>query len=324
MIPFWQKEIATIIQYEPHQALAHLTLWARTHQVSDIHIDGISIDHYSLRVRLHGTVHSIATVSRQYALAIIAAAKVQARLPLDEQRLPLDGSWRNQEFFIRIATAPTPYGESCVLRVHPGSTEMTYGSMPSSIAERLSHYARTSPALLVLIVGGTGSGKTTTLYTYIRQALHAHLVVVSVEDPIECVLVGARQIQTHAALNLHCSALVRTVVRHDPDVIAIGEIRDADTAFTAMQAAATGHMVIATMHAHSAEGAEARLRALNADGFIMQHLPIYIVYQTLLPIRCLSCAGMGCEACRGRGTTGVTLHAHDHTLNTSSFTKYAA
>src|SRR4029077_18718938 len=227
--------------------------------------------------------------------AIIELIKITARPENAERRPAQDGrirlSVRGHEIDFRVSTVPSLYGESVVLRVLDRSAvELDYAKLglPDDIIRGL-HGARDLPNGMVLVTGPTGSGKTTTLYTGLLQLNSIARNIITVEDPIEYQLAGIKQIQVKPQIGLNFASLLRSILRHDPDVIMIGEIRDLETAQIAVQAALTGHLVLSTVHTISAAATVTRLRDMGVEDYLLAATLKAVLAQRLVRRLCPEC-----------------------------------
>jgi general secretion pathway protein E len=298
---------------------------------SDIHIESFE-DRVRIRYRYDGNLHEAETQPARHAPAIISRLKILAKLDIAERRLPQDGRIRvpvrGQEVVFRIATAPSLHGEIAVLRVldrsavsfdfsAQGHDEQVVARLKSSLA---------APNGIILVTGPTGSGKTTTLYTAILSLNAVETKIITVEDPIEYQLPGINQMQVRPQIGLDFAALLRSIVRLDPNVIMVGEIRDLETAEIAARAALTGHLVLSTLHTNSAAAAITRLRDMGLEDYLMAAVLRGVLAQRLVRRLCDGCKtsiptppelrerfsltcdtifrAKGCPACRNTGYRG--------------------
>lgn len=254
---------------------------------SDIHIDPTP-DITLVRLRIDGLLATAYSLPKECHLELISHIKILSRLRIDEHLRPQDGRFTfvlpdsATEFDIRVSTLPTQHGECTVLRllVTPvDDISLTRLGVTDEQEVELRR-ALTSSHGMVLIVGPTGSGKTTTLYGIIRELSGSERSIISIEDPIEYSLPGARQVQVQHGLTF--AAGLRAILRQDPDIIIVGEMRDPETATLAVGAAHTGHLVLSTLHATSAESAFARLEELGVSRRRLQAIDILIIAQRLI------------------------------------------
>ncbi|GJD43661.1 Type II secretion system protein E [Methylobacterium cerastii] len=301
---------------------------------SDIHLEAEEAD-MRVRYRVDGVLVEAERLAKSVQLALTTRIKIQAGLNIAERRLPQDGRMkapdRGQDVDIRVSTLPTAHGESVVLRVLDGSRRVedftSLGFDAPAIARIGAMTSR--PNGLVLVTGPTGSGKTTTLYAALRRINGPHLKVVTVEDPVEYRMAGVNQVQAHPGIGLDFAAALRSILRQDPDVVMIGEIRDGETARIAVQAALTGHLVVSTLHTNSAPATVTRLMDMGVEPYLLAAVLNGVVAQRLVRRLCPACArdepatdqerlrlrvapgtplslkrACGCEACTGTGYRG--------------------
>ncbi|MBB5372208.1 general secretion pathway protein E [Acidocella aromatica] len=298
---------------------------------SDIHIESFE-DRVRIRYRHDGDLQEAQTHPARHAAAIISRLKILAKLDIAERRLPQDGririAVRGQEVVFRLATAPSLHGEIAVLRVLDRSAvsfDYTTQGHDPQVVERLKA-ALAAPNGIILVTGPTGSGKTTTLYTALLSLNAEETKIITVEDPIEYQLPGINQIQVRPQIGLDFAALLRSIVRLDPNVIMVGEIRDLETAEIAARAALTGHLVLSTLHTNSAAAAITRLRDMGLEDYLLAAVLRGVLAQRLVRRLCseckeevpvpndlrqrfnLDCSTMfrahGCPACRNTGYRG--------------------
>ena len=263
-------------------------------QASDIHIEPFE-DRLRVRYRYDGVLHEADSPPPRLTAAITSRIKIMARLDIAERRLPQDGriklAVRGQEIDFRVSTIPSLYGETVVLRVLDRSTvafDYAKLGLPGAVIGRLSA-ALNLPNGIVLVTGPTGSGKTTTLYTGLLSLNSVARKVVTVEDPIEYQLTGVNQIQVKPQIGLNFATLLRSILRQDPDVIMVGEIRDLETAQIAVQAALTGHLVLSTVHTNSAAATISRLRDMGLEDYLMTAVLRGVLAQRLVRRLCVQC-----------------------------------
>jgi general secretion pathway protein E len=298
---------------------------------SDIHIEPFE-DRVRIRYRYDGDLQDAETQPARLAPAIISRLKILAKLDIAERRLPQDGririAVRGQDVVFRIATAPSLHGEIIVLRVLDRSAvSFDYAAQghDAQVIERLKT-ALAAPNGIMLVTGPTGSGKTTTLYTALLSLNAEGVKIITVEDPIEYQLPGINQIQVRPQIGLGFASLLRSIVRLDPNVIMVGEIRDLETAEIAARAALTGHLVLSTLHTNSAAAAITRLRDMGLEDYLLSAVLRGILAQRLVRRLCDACKApapappelrqrygltsdtmwraCGCPACRNTGYRG--------------------
>jgi len=263
-------------------------------QASDIHIEPFP-DRLRVRYRYDGVLHEVDSPPVRLQAAIISRVKIMARLDIAERRLPQDGriklSVRGYDVDFRVSTIPSLYGETVVLRILDRSAvEFDYArlGLPPDIRDGIER-AFELPNGMVLVTGPTGSGKTTTLYTGLLKLNTVARNIVTVEDPIEYQLAGINQIQVRPQIGLNFASLLRSILRHDPDVIMIGEIRDLETAQIAVQAALTGHLVLSTLHTNSAAATVTRLRDMGLEDYLLTATLRAVLAQRLVRRLCSDC-----------------------------------
>lgn len=267
---------------------------------SDLHIDA-QVDGAQLRLRIHGLLHDWQHIPNHWQGRLVSRIKVLANLDLAERRLPQDGRLNLPEVgSLRVASLPTLHGEKLCLRLCESGALRTLAELklPTDIAAALNH-ALQSPDGLILITGPTGSGKTTTLYACLQALNSRQRHIATVEDPIEHILPGVNQTAITPRIGLGFAEILRALLRHDPDVIMVGEIRDKATADMAVQAAETGHLVLSTLHTGSALESLTRLRHLSVPDYLITSCLRLVVSQRLVRQRCRHCvAQIGCSHCR--------------------------
>jgi len=263
-------------------------------RASDVHVmpkrDGLRV-----RYRIDGILKDVEPPSAQLHAAIVSRLKIMARLDIAERRLPQDGririAWRGREVDLRIATMPHVNGEGVVLRILDRSaTALDFAALGLSkgVIETLDQIL-TEPHGVFLVTGPTGSGKTTTLYAALQAMSHPTRNIVTVEDPVEYHLNGISQIQVSRKIGLDFASSLRAVLRQDPDIIMVGEIRDHETAIVANQAALTGHFVLATLHTNSALAALPRLIDMGVEPYLLASTLKGTMAQRLVRRLCSHC-----------------------------------
>ena len=263
-------------------------------QASDIHNEPFE-DRLRVRYRYDGVLHEAESPPARLTAAITSRIKIMSRLDIAERRLPQDGriklAVRGTEVDFRVSTIPSLHGETVVLRVLDRSAvafDYDKLGLPPAVVRRWSQTLEL-PNGIVLVTGPTGSGKTTTLYTGLLALNSVTRKVVTVEDPIEYQLHGINQIQVKPQIGLNFAALLRSILRQDPDVIMVGEIRDLETAQIAVQAALTGHLVLSTLHTNSAAATITRLRDMGLEDYLMTAVLRGVLAQRLVRRLCLAC-----------------------------------
>ena len=286
--------------------------------VSDIHLDP-GETRLEVRYRIDGVLQVVNSVPRQYQPAVISRIKILADLDIAERRLPQDGriSLRieGRSFDLRVATVPTVHGESVVMRILDKSSirvSLEDLRMGPTIGPQWQELIRRANGI-VLVTGPTGSGKTTTLYATINEISTPEVNVITVEDPVEYQLEGIKQIQVNAKIDLTFAAVLRSILRLDPDVILVGEIRDRETAETAAQSALTGHLVFSTLHTNDTATAVTRLIDMGVDPYLVASTVIGVFAQRLVRRLCTECRvqeadqpwqAPGCRHCDYSGFKG--------------------
>ena len=288
-----------------------LLMQAARDGASDIHIEPYE-RHSSVRFRVDGTLREVVQPNRALHAALISRLKIMADLDIAEKRLPQDGriSLRlgQRAIDVRVSTFPGAHGERAVLRLLDKSlSRLTLASvgMKGATLQRLEQLIA-QPHGIVLVTGPTGSGKTTTLYAALQQLDAAHFNIMTVEDPIEYELSGIGQTQVNAKIDLDFAKALRAILRQDPDIIMIGEIRDKETAQIAIQASLTGHLVLATLHTNDAVSAVTRLTDMGVEPFLLSSSLLGVLAQRLVRKICTACQGSGCTDCGHTGYQGRT------------------
>lgn len=306
-------------------------------RASDIHIEPFE-NRLIVRYRVDGVMHEVESPPRRFSAAVISRIKIMANLDIAERRLPQDGRIKlriqGKEIDLRVSTVPIMHGESVVMRILDKSGTAldfaTLGFDPVVLARFLEVLMQ--PHGIVLVTGPTGSGKTTTLYTALDRLNNPDLKILTVEDPVEYQMEGINQIQVKPQIGLTFANALRSIVRQDPDVIMIGEIRDLETAQIAVQAALTGHMVLSTLHTNDAASTINRLLDMGMDDYLLTSTVNGILAQRLVRTLCTHCRQaypalpevveemqlrrhtqadpvmlyrpVGCDECGGTGYTG--------------------
>ncbi len=275
-----------------------LLLQALLKRASDIHVE-CRARHLWIRYRIDGVLQDAQRLQLSLAPAIVNRIKVLASLDISERRLPQDGSFGinvdGRDIDFRVATTPTVRGEKVVLRIlDKQATLLGLENLGLSgrIYDRLRKVIR-RPNGIVLIVGPTGSGKTTTLYAGLQTLNTGHRNITTIEDPVEYQINGITQIQVHDEIGLGFSEVLRSVLRQDPDVILLGEIRDLDTTVNAIRASLTGHLVFATLHTNDAVSAVSRLSDMGAEPYLIAPSLRAVISQRLVRTLCPHCKEPG-------------------------------
>ena len=305
-------------------------------RASDIHLEPFD-DGLHVRYRVDGVIYTSEVVSPQHSAAVNSRVKLMAHLDIAERRLPQDGRIKTRvkgrELDLRVSTVPTVHGESVVMRVLDRSS-VRYSLEAMGFAE--DNLARFNlllarPHGILLITGPTGSGKTTTLYTALSKLDASAHKIITVEEPVEYQLEGINQIQVHQQIGLSFASALRSILRQDPDIIMIGEMRDGETAQIAVQSALTGHLVLSTLHTNTAAGAIVRLQDMGIESYLITSSVNGVLSQRLVRRLCDHCKqpyqpepsvrvssglqrmgleapqlykGVGCEQCRQTGYAG--------------------
>ena len=278
---------------------------------SDIHIEPYERSS-SVRFRVDGTLREVVKPNRALHAALISRLKIMADLDISEKRLPQDGriSLRigTRAVDVRVSTLPSAHGERAVLRLLDKSqSKLSLESvgMQGDVLTRIESLVK-QPHGIILVTGPTGSGKTTTLYAALQRLDAAASNIMTVEDPIEYELPGIGQTQVNPKIDLDFAKALRAILRQDPDVIMIGEIRDFETAQIAIQASLTGHLVLATLHTNDAASAVTRLTDMGVEPFLLSSSLLGVLAQRLLRKVCTNCQGAGCIECGSTGYQGRT------------------
>lgn len=308
-------------------------------RASDIHLEPFE-DGLNIRYRVDGVLQRADVADRALAAAVTSRIKLLAHLNIAERRLPQDGRIKTRvkgrELDLRVSSLPTVHGESVVMRVlDRASIRLDLGDMgfsPDTLERYRELVAR--PHGIVLVTGPTGSGKTTTLYASLAKLDADALKIVTVEDPVEYQLDGINQVQVHSQIGMTFAYALRSILRQDPDIIMIGEMRDAETAQIAVQSALTGHLVLSTLHTNTAAGAIIRLEDMGVERYLITSSVNGVLSQRLVRLLCPHCkrpvelpeatmskVGLnrfmqtgkrrvfepaGCEACKHTGYKGRT------------------
>ncbi|MBI4683146.1 MAG: type II secretion system ATPase GspE [Nitrospirae bacterium] len=304
-------------------------------RASDIHIEPFE-NSLKVRYRIDGALTQIESLPKRLQPAVISRVKIMSRLNIAERRLPQDGRIKlrvsGRDIDLRVSTIPTIYGESIVMRILDRGTTLVvleYLGFPDKTLEKYKKLI-TTPYGMILVTGPTGSGKTTTLYASLNNINSDEKKIITVEDPIEYQIEGINQIQVKPQIGLTFANGLRHIVRQDPDIIMVGEIRDIETAEISIHSALTGHLVFSTLHTNDAPGAVTRLLDMGIEGFLVSSSIMGVLAQRLVRVICLKCKaphtpqqsivdkieslpdnftayrGTGCEECRGTGYRGRT------------------
>ncbi len=276
---------------------------------SDIHIDPIQ-EGVTIKFRIDGVLTFIDRLSEQMHEEMIARIKVLAGLRTDIHFVHQDGRFHfknnNHDCDIRVSIIPTHYGENAVLRILKNDNDIpTLGMLGFSVndTERIVDCIN-KPQGMILVTGPTGSGKTSTLYTIISSLSNDKNSIITLEDPIEYAISGVRQIQIQSRHGITFANGLRSVVRQDPDIIMVGEIRDAETAQISINVSLTGHLLLSTLHTNTAIGAIPRLIDMGIDPYLIASTLSLVIAQRLVRKYCQKCFGKGCVMCGNIGYKG--------------------
>lgn len=302
---------------------------------SDIHLEPFE-KQYRLRFRIDGVLQEVTELQLSQKDAITSRLKIMAELDIAEKRRPQDGrikirTKQGQDIDLRVSTLPTQYGEKIVLRIlDKGSLELSLDSL-GFLEGVLNAFRKEihNPYGMILVTGPTGSGKTTTLYSALNEINTNEVNITTIEDPIEYNLTGINQTQVHDEIDLTFVNILRSILRQDPNIIMVGEIRDKETAEIAIRAALTGHLVFSTLHTNDAASAISRLVEMGVEPFLVSSSVRMVMAQRLVRKICTSCSteytpdetlvkelgmtdhssfkkGEGCEQCNHSGYKGRT------------------
>ena len=282
------SDVKTIVQDSPiSQALSKILEYAVKSRASDIHVEPLETA-LKIRCRVDGVLREVMQLPKSIEPALVSRVKILSNLKIDEHRIPQDGQFAvkvaNKEVDLRIAISPVVWGEQIVIRLLDKSgnsfdlEEMGYAGRALRVIRR----GVKRPNGMVLTSGPTGSGKSTSLYALIKEIKDDTVNIVTLEDPVEYKMAGVNQIQVNAEVGLTFANGLRSILRQDPDVVMVGEIRDAETAGLAVQAALTGHLVFSTLHTNSAAGVLPRLLDMNIEPFLIASTVNTIIGQRLV------------------------------------------
>ncbi|MBL7031793.1 MAG: type II secretion system ATPase GspE [Nitrospira sp.] len=304
-------------------------------RTSDIHIEPFE-HNVKVRFRIDGALTDIESLPKRIQPAVISRVKIMSRMNIAERRLPQDGRIKlrvsGRDVDLRVSTIPTIYGESIVMRILDSGSALIildHLGFPEAIQQKYEKLIK-MPYGMILVTGPTGSGKTTTLYASLNKINSVDKKIITVEDPIEYQIDGINQIQSKSQIGLSFANALRHIVRQDPDVIMVGEIRDIETAEISIHSALTGHLVFSTLHTNDAPGAVTRLLDMGIEGFLVSSSLIGVLAQRLVRMICPVCKepfkpqqelvdklqflkgneetyyGKGCDECRHTGYRGRT------------------
>jgi general secretion pathway protein E len=295
---------------------------------SDIHLEPFEKE-FRIRYRIDGVLYNQEPPPREMKAAMISRVKLMAKLNIAERRLPQDGRIKiktlGREVDLRVSTLPTLYGESVVMRLLDRSAGDFYDlgrlGFDQHMLSRMEHYTAL-PHGIFLVTGPTGSGKSTTLYSALKRINQADKKIITIEDPVEYQMDGINQIHVNTQIGLTFASGLRHIVRQDPDVIMVGEIRDRETADVAIRSSLTGHFVYSTLHTNDAPSAITRLTDMGVENYLITSSLVAVLAQRLVRVICPNCKaadgtriapdgetvktyrGRGCEQCFGSGYTG--------------------
>ncbi|WP_207641560.1 GspE/PulE family protein [Syntrophomonas palmitatica] len=263
-------------------------------RASDIHVEPQE-EETRIRFRIDGELYEVLTLPQTSMVAVVSRLKIQSGMDIAEKRVPQDGRFRmiieNREIDFRVSSLPTNHGEKIVLRILDRGTSLArvdqLGLSPANMEKLMALAHR--PHGMVVVTGPTGSGKTTTLYAVLNEINSIDKNVITLEDPIEYSLPGINQVQTNPKAGLTFASGLRSILRQDPDIIMVGEVRDEETARLAVQAALTGHLVLSTLHTNSAAGTVARLSDIGIENFLLASSLSGVVSQRLVRKLCTNC-----------------------------------
>ncbi len=283
-----QKDVKTIVQDSPiSKALTTILSYAAKTKASDIHIEPLESS-LIIRCRIDGVLRKIMDLPKNVAPALVSRIKILSNLKIDEHRIPQDGQFTvlvdNKEIDLRIAISPVTWGEQVVIRLldKTGMNMQVDKMGMSGRALRAVLEGIKKPNGMILTSGPTGSGKSTTLYALIQQIKSEAINIVTLEDPVEYKMDGINQIQVNVDAGLTFASGLRSILRQDPDVVMVGEIRDSETASLAVQAALTGHLVFSTLHTNSAAGILPRLLDMGIEPFLLASTLNLVIGQRLV------------------------------------------
>ena len=278
------------------EVVNRLVAQALRDRASDVHLEPTP-EHLRVRYRIDGALNEVIKLPIEFGPAIVSRLKIMAAMNIVEKRRPQDGQFHTvvdgRELDVRVATTATIFGEKVVLRLLDKSRSMfdlVDLGMPQETKEQFDDIVR-SPFGMVIVTGPTGSGKTTTLYSTLSRIARPEMNVTTIEDPVEYVFPSINQIEINVQAGVTFAAGLRSILRQDPDIILVGEIRDAETASIAVQAALTGHLVLSSLHATDAASALFRLLDMGVERFLVASSMTGVVAQRLLRRTCSSCIG---------------------------------
>ena len=316
-------------------AVEYILHYAYEQKASDIHIEP-KREKTLVRLRIDGILHNIHTIPKAIHTSLVSRVKMISRMDISEKRRPQDGriktEYKGKQVELRISTLPTAFGEKVVMRIF--DPDILFQKL-----EGLGFYKRDyefftnylkKPYGIILVTGPTGSGKTTTLYSGLKDLASPEVNIITIEDPIEMIMEEFNQVGVQPLVGLDFASSLRTILRQDPDIIMVGEVRDEDTAKHAVQAALTGHLVLTTLHTNDAPSSVTRLEDLGVPSFLIASTVLGVIAQRLLRKICKFCKtervlttyevgylglkagnykvsyGLGCNECRSTGYKGRT------------------
>lgn len=284
-------------------------------RASDIHYDPRAGD-AQVRLRIDGQVAYVGIVPKHLHEEIIARLKILSGARTDIHAVPQDGRWTTEvggaSYQMRISFMPSYHGENAVMRILPVriSSEISFSELGFAPEHaRLIKTALQRTSGIILVTGPTGSGKTTTLHACLTLKAREPLSIITLEDPVEYEIPSVRQIHIRHNFGVTFASGLRSALRQDPDVIMVGEIRDAETARVAIHTALTGHLVLSTLHTNSAIEAIPRLVDMGVDHYLLASTLKCVVAQRLVRVMCRGCYSIGCGLCRGSGYVGRSVIA---------------
>jgi type IV pilus assembly protein PilB len=305
------------------QTIDYIIGKALQEKASDIHFDPLEKE-VKIRIRVDGELKELHSFSKTFYHTIISRLKIMSSLNITEKRLPQDGrinfNFENRRYELRVAVIPTVLGEKIVLRILNNKeflTNLDAIGLDYSIAQKFRTMLGATSGLIV-ISGPTGSGKTTTLYSILKEIGENQKNIVTIEDPVELIIPGVNQVQVNQKVGLTFAAGLRALLRHDPDVIMIGEIRDIETAKIAVSAATSGHLVLTSIHTYDTAGTIIRLLDMGIEPYLMASSLLAVLSQRLVRKTCPNClAGSSseCPLCNGVGYKGRMLISEYLELN---------
>lgn len=289
------SEVEKIVQDAPiTRAVNTILEYAIKSQASDIHIEPRE-KNIKVRYRIDGILHDVMTLPRHIHAAIVSRIKILSNLKIDEHRIPQDGRFQiimeNREIDLRVSISPIVYGEKIVMRILDKSAQLItlehlgLTGHPYQLVEE----GASRPWGMILSTGPTGSGKTTTLYAILNKLNKPSVNIITLEDPVEYNISGINQIQINPKVGLTFASGLRSILRQDPDIIMVGEIRDKETADLAVQSALTGHVVLSTLHTNTASGVLPRLLDMDIEPFLIASTVNTVIGQRLVRRICQKC-----------------------------------